>query len=471
MKHIDKNNLEDKAWRNKFEGGELSTSDALWDNISASLDKNELGRLQSENYRYKIIAASLILFISLLAAYAFTLSLSVQSSQQALTEAKKEISAQNELLVAQIEENEELAKALAVSKGTVKSRESQLAELLADNESYKKRLPSATPVINNLGTNSGRLSSTPKASIRESMTIKRDAPQSINTYAWQERPASYQASGIKRLKADQYISGSYAALEKTPSLNTRLRHNFAGVMASVGSFDPQTQTNLNSPDVLPSQMIAASQTDGSTSSARTFSTNVVTRDVEESHSPDVAFSYGVMGGFTLADRLILQTGISRMNMRSRTDMAITTTTRINPMFVISADNDAIINPANVEENTFGLINEFDYWSVPLQLGYVLGSGRLQIIPSFGVAADFLANFNQRSDSGINLNPDGEHAYRSAHLSALGSLSFNYFLTPMLAINVEPAYRHALNPVTDVNNRHSSQPALFNLNLGLRFHLN
>lgn len=196
-------------------------------------------------------------------------------------------------------------------------------------------------------------------------------------------------------------------------------------------------------------------------------------DPEFADSPqsgDINMSYGVQVSYYLNDRLSLRTGLNNVDLSySTSDIVIATGPSTmglrgvdygSSQFVVTAISRETLNstaPTNgVGElnlkTTSGdarLIQNINYYEVPLELQYAVLDSRFGLSLIGGVSTLFLGN-NEVSVKSNNFNSvlGAANNLSSVSFSTNVGLGLNYKLSKRFVFNVEPMFKYQLNPYTD-----------------------
>jgi hypothetical protein len=191
---------------------------------------------------------------------------------------------------------------------------------------------------------------------------------------------------------------------------------------------------------------------------------------DNSQKGDVNMSYGVQVGYALNKRLSIRTGVNNVDLSYATSgieigtgpvaVALNSVDYGGKQIVVTAvDKGAFAqsNPSNgfgdiTPKSTQGdarIIQNINYYEVPLELKYAVIDSRFGVNVIGGVSTLFLGN-NEISVKADNFNSVlGEaNNLSSVSFSTNVGLGLDYRLSKKFTFNIEPMFKYQLNPYTD-----------------------
>ena len=195
-------------------------------------------------------------------------------------------------------------------------------------------------------------------------------------------------------------------------------------------------------------------------------------DPEFSDNPqkgDVNMSYGVQVSYALNDKLSLRTGLNNVDLSYSTSDIVIATGPVglglrgvdygSKEMVVTAINRATLN--NSTSSDFGVLNlkstsgdarliqNINYYEVPLELQYSVIDSRFGVNVIGGVSTLFLGN-NEISVKDDNFSSvlGSANNLSSVSFSTNVGLGLNYKLSKKFIFNIEPMFKYQLNPYSD-----------------------
>jgi hypothetical protein len=176
-------------------------------------------------------------------------------------------------------------------------------------------------------------------------------------------------------------------------------------------------------------------------------------------------------GMKLGERWELISGVqyARSTSNSSTNTAINQT----PVFSsVLRTQDVLDQESQLRFAPTDLDNNFQFISVPLEAGYQVLDGKVQLSINAGFAADFfLQNTLSPSDPSldkITINPGSSSPYRSVYFNGLLGAQASYEILPRYSLTLQPQYRVALNRFTKQSNDFRSFPTSLGIGFGIKY---
>lgn len=185
---------------------------------------------------------------------------------------------------------------------------------------------------------------------------------------------------------------------------------------------------------------------------------------------DVNMSYGVQVSYALNNKLRIRTGLNNVDLSYSTSDIIIATGPVsrglagveygNKEFVVTAVNPRAI-PEGSPSGQFGelqlknsagnarLIQELNYYEVPLELQYSLIDKKIGVNLIGGVSTLFLGEneISVKSDNFSDILGPANNLSNVSFSTNLG-VGFNYNFSKRFLFNIEPTFKYQLNPYSD-----------------------
>lgn len=200
----------------------------------------------------------------------------------------------------------------------------------------------------------------------------------------------------------------------------------------------------------------------------------------DSQLSGTSFSLGADAGWALSKRWSLigglyyaQNSIDEYTNAYRENSDNTRTPIINENQATELEPSSIIV---VGEQRIPIQNRYAILGIPLQANFLLVNRKFNLALQAGAVTNvFLQSRISSSEPGFNssiVRPGEEGApYNRFSWQATMGLSLGYQLTKQYSLQLSPAYRFALSPLTDTGGRLESRPRQLSISLGLRYQLN
>lgn len=446
----------EENWKSAFENAEQSPSDRVWWSIDSALTNAEGGDMRRKVVFYKrLAAASVVLALALAGSTTYyfmnekgTELAAVKNNQQTTTTNNNQNETAVENLTAttrntrenttgQVNRENEVGQMIARPDGTqvqLQLVNSHIALADADEKSNYTDVSQTTlfskfdlnaydPLAQQYTTNLH-----PKSKLRE-VTIVRKLPA---------MPASMMADSRKK-----------KLMEK--------ENLWAAVNASTGSY-----SSIGYQDNAKSFLM--------TSQASSFSNFVsATSKVKSKGS---AYSVGVNVGTRLAERWVLQGGVSYLSQNlGYTSNFAALDANNSRMAIVSAytgvkQNIALSSTAPYDVNS---VNELV--SIPVQAGYMFINRKFGLQLNSGVATDMFIR-NTLTDKSGQLSSFSESAgsdspYNTFSWTAIGGTELSYKIGSQYRISVTPGFRYALTPMLK-SSTESASPFMWDMGFRFRY---
>lgn len=445
----------EENWKSAFENAEQSPSDRVWWSIDTALTNAEGGSMRRKVVFYKrLAAASVVLALALAGSTTYYLlnekgtELAVANNQQTTTanNNQKETAAENltttanntlENTTGQVSRESEVGQVIAKPNGNYTQLQlvnNQIA--LADAEEKSNytdanqaalfsifKLNAYDPLAQQYATDLH-----PKSNVRE-VTIVRKLPA---------MPASMMADSRKKKSADK-------------------ENLWAAVNASTGSFG-STAYNDNSQNFLMSNQVS--------------SFNNLVSASSKVRSKGSAYSVGVNVGTRLAERWVLQGGVSYLSQNlGYTSNFAALDANNSRMAIVSEYTGVKQNIALSPTSPYEINSVNELVSIPVQAGYMFVNRKFGLQLNSGVATDMFIR-NTLTDKSGQLSSFSESAgsdspYNTFSWTAIGGTELSYKIGSQYRISVTPGFRYALTPMLK-SSTESASPFMWDMGFRFRY---
>ncbi|HCW08510.1 MAG TPA: hypothetical protein DGG95_14220 [Cytophagales bacterium] len=511
----------EEEWKDALEGAEVAPSKAVWSGIDQELTRAEGNSMKRTVIFYQRLAAACVLFA--LVAGTFGVYHWSENKQQRL--AKKEetnfdLKSSDDKKISADKQTKNIA-----SAGTIKNKidgEEALKKLESENNSGGTVKSNAEKGIDSKKLNKENANNLP---LREKQTFNENNG-GPNKLALSQRDGSTSETKIASKNPDKKIKNDFQSREN----QTGFKKNVDGsdhvvsvqtenvkipVLEGKKNHDENTETyvasvNLNLDDLkalpevalkgkpvyveiirqLPaiSPLFMNAYRDEKinheklwasvTAAAGTFSnynggSSYLAYNSSTSSPSGNAYTAGFLGGVRIAKRWVLQSGFQYM------DQSADYTTNISATS-LNAVSKYAVNPAaftvggsgtsNSFSSTYGIISTNEFFTIPVQAGYLLIDRKIgwQINP--GVATDFFVRNTLTDPSGqrqsYSQGAGGDSPYRSINFAGLMSSEVSYKFGKSYRVSLVPGFRYSVNPILKTQN--TGNPLVWDVAFRLRY---
>ncbi len=255
---------------------------------------------------------------------------------------------------------------------------------------------------------------------------------------------------------------------------------FAGVNVSTGYFNPNFNSvasagpQANSFDNDITNFYSAETTKLSTKSYYQNEPN--NYDIGENNTAQLSFSYGVDFGWALSEHWSLESGLDYGRLQTSTASSLAVRNRSNqelyPLLITNNNEVGANSGYSAARYTQADLNSyFDFFSVPLKVGYNINFNKLNVVFASGVSANFFVK-NSVTDNTGQLNAltikAGNGPFRNVYYSALLSSGVNYNILNNYFVTIVPTYSFSINSLSREESGFKSQPYSFGVDFGIRY---
>lgn len=462
------------AFKDKFEGAELTPSDAVWNNIELELARAEGGDMKRRILFFKLMAAASVAFAMVFSGATYYYSQQNLAEKEAqLVALNRDIDKVNSSALHSNEINQEgfvdQNQEASTSSNQIKM-DDQTSNSDSQNSGANIQLvyhPEESTQENS-ESHDGDSNQTQQGLIRKKRTVPTQTAATSITNLYQVnglsprvKPSSviiYNAEPIadpvavmmaqlaereKELQADKKSNDDDAAREKL----------WAAVSVAAGGF------NAVNPGV-----------SGSSSASSSLAYQNVAQ--EQSGSSGLAYSMGVSMGTQVASKWVIQGGVNYLT-QTYDYTANTIATSDFQNFEASS-----LNTAN-QDNTkllatspYSVNNNMQYVSVPLQAGYLVINKKLGVMINAGLSTDFfIRNTVTPSSSNLSKTTQGsgsESPYRPVNFSGLMGTELSYQLGKQYRLALTPGVRYPFSSVYKESTGVDATPVTFDVGVKFRY---
>ncbi|MEM1134323.1 MAG: hypothetical protein AAGI07_00690 [Bacteroidota bacterium] len=501
MKSSNKNFRTDfeNAWSKAFENAESAPPDSVWGKIDGELSKAESAKYKGYYLAYRgITAASVALLLMLSGIFTYNyFNTTKENTSQNLTLENEGASITNNQLQSNTDkaglgtQSNNITNTLEIAETKkADNKESQSIEksLEADKKELitREQIKSTQPQVQVISENTIQEEKS-AAIISESIVKETSATQSLIASSKQKINKKITFDILPRLplvvesntskpiptfsKEDIESYAAHAMVIKKTAKD-RSKKFYANVNVVTDFFNPNFQ--IAEPTV---NTVVIDQINTMTES------NVSQTLLGQQNSPSTSFSYGINMGVKLSGKWILEGGVSYANYNTQSQSNFTLADLNNGTTVpVTLLNRTLITSNALDANLIGLNdiyavnNSFEFASIPVRAGYVIGIKKINLILKAGVNTDLfirneISSKDEAIDAYVNRPSDGESPFRKVHLNGLVANEVNYALNQNYSFSVEANYRFALNSLTRPGEEISSMPDAYGIGMVFRYHFN
>ena len=469
---MEKGNFE-KAWKDAFDGAEVTPSNSVWTNVELELEKSAGGKMKQRLLFYKLLAAASLVFAMGIGG-AYYVSFQADNNQTAGNlSVNQESSTEREVSDAQSQiKQTDNSHELGVTEidGVVNSggnTSSTISALRSENRnltSVDNGFSASHDLVDDGNAINASLAGTVPITNQDFIVSTENNFYNRVTDRFVDRPLPPLAntSKPKLIIADPYTAPDpgelllaklndeekkYAAMDK----RTRTETIWTSLGVGAGSFNPNTSSSV------------------SVNQSLSSGNNQSPASANAGPSAGSSYSVGVQVGGRITDRFVLQGGLSYLTQNA--SYTSTVVSMESATYRAASLNDfSNAQSVSYASTPYGVNSNLQFISLPVQAGYLLVDKDFSIQLNGGVSTDFfIVNTLTPSVSGINKltqNAGADSPYRTVNFSGLAGTEFSYKFSNHYRIAVNPGLRYALNSIykSDVN----TEVAPITFDVALRF---
>lgn len=446
----------EENWKSAFENAEQSPSDRVWWSIDSALTNAEGGSMRRKIVFYKrLAAASVVLALALAGSttyyfmYEKGTELTVVPNHQPTTTTSNnqdKTTAEN-LTTTQSDTDKNTTSQI--------NRESEVAQLIAKPDGSQSQLQ----VMNN---QIELVDAEKKSDYTDAGQTKLFSKFDLNPYdplAQQYATNLHPKNRVREVTIVRKLPAMPASMmaDSRKKKSTEKENLWAAVNASTGSYGSTAyQENANS-------FLMMSQP-GSFSNMVSASSKV--------KSKGSAYSVGVNIGTRLAERWVLQGGVSYLSQNLGYTSNLAALDANNSRMAIVAEYTSVKqNIALASTTPYDINSVNELVSIPLQAGYMFVNRKFGLQLNSGVATDMFIR-NTLTDKSGQLNTFSESAgsdspYNTFSWTAIGGTELSYKIGSQYRISVTPGFRYALTPMLK-SSTESASPFMWDMGFRFRY---
>lgn len=443
--NYDKESFEDK-WRKRLEEAAYEPPPHLWEHIDAHLAKQaQQHRLVAPFYKRLAIAASVLLM-------ALSTTLWLQQKQHRQKEAELQAQIETKEQASPILRNElgqhnytnEVQTTSANTKMLPKPKQKQ-AEAFVPSKSLESSLPRVLPTM-------AYDRYTEQFSLRtQPINIASLSTSKVEKTLWGEENTAPAPQNIKKNKKSAF----WLAVDFMPvAANNTMTISYQPVIASAAG-----------------------------RSVYGIDASKVSEELQQQGQAQFSYQTGFQVGYRFYKGFTLQSGVHYTALQSSisTNQYIEQNGQKYPSFLTLAQaeyvpqGDVIVTTSNrgAVPEAITVNNQFQFLSIPLQVGYLFGKNKWRYGLSAGVSANMLLNStfassNDASVAALSLGANNQGFYKPVFLSSMASVSVQYLLSEALRLSLQPTYQQALESVAEERSPLQSKPRIWGLNVGISY---
>lgn len=464
---MEKGNFE-KAWREAFDGAEVAPSDAVWANIELDLEKSAGGRMRQRLLFYKLLAAaSLVFAMGIGGAY----YLAIQHNHPA----------SDSMAINQSSVNEPGGKGAQTSIQTDISHEpnEEAGKNALDSSDEEPSLKSnAQPVTRNA------------ASTNNNLTVADYATRKpTNVLAVDSKPVAEGSSdvlfenGFYNRITDRFTERPLPLLVKSPEPKLVINKPYSEpdlgmlLLAQLNAEEKKyaaADKRKSTENIWTSLGVGAGSFNPNTNSSVSLNQNLTsgsnqTPSGNAAPSAGSSYSIGLQVGGRIADRFVLQGGLSYLTQNASYVSTVVSGANYREASLNDFSNNQSLSYASTP---YGVNSNLQFISLPVQAGYLVIDRAFSIQLNGGISTDFFILNTLTPDApGINKTTQGAGAdspYRNVNFSGLAGSEFSYKFSDHYRIAINPGMRYALNSIYKSDANAEVAPITFDVSLRFRY---
>jgi hypothetical protein len=445
----------EENWKSAFENAEQSPSDRVWWSIDTALTNAEGGSMRREVVFYKrLAAASVVLALALAGSTTYyllnekgtELAVAPNNQQSTTTNNQKETAVENlTTTTSDTKEN---------TTGQV-NRESEGGQLITKPDGAQTQLQ----LVNNQiavvdAKEKSNYTDANQAALFSKFDLNAYDPLT-QQYATDLHPKSKlrEVTIVRKLPA---MPASMMA-DSRKKKSTEKENLWAAVNASTGSYG-STAYQDNAQNFL------------MTNQPSSFN-NLVSAS-SKAKSKGSAYSVGVNIGTRLAERWVLQGGVSYLSQNLGYTSNFAALDANNSQMAIVAEYTGVKQNITLSSTSPYDINSVsELVSIPVQAGYMFVNRKFGLQLNSGVATDMFIR-NTLTDKSGQLSSFSESAgsdspYNTFSWTAIGGTELSYKIGSQYRISVTPGFRYALTPMLK-SSTESASPFMWDMGFRFRY---
>lgn len=446
----------EENWKSAFENAEQSPSDRVWWSIDTALTNAEGGSMRRKVVFYKrLAAASVVLALALAGSTTYYLmneqpaELTVVSDNQQTTTTNninKESTPEN-LNTISNNTNENTSEQL--------NHESEVEQLIAKPDGNQNQIQ----LVNNQNIFVGTEKQSDYADANPIPVLSKFDLNPFDPLAQQYATELRTKGDVREVTIVRKLPAMPASMmaDSRKKKSTEKENLWAAVNASTGSFGSTAYQDNAQSFLMNSQP-------GSFNNLVSASSKV--------KSKGSAYSVGVNVGTRLAERWVLQGGVSYLSQNlGYTSNFAALDANNSRMAIVSGYTGVKQNISLSPTAPYDINSVNELVSIPVQAGYMFVNRKFGLQLNSGVATDMFIR-NTLTDKSGQLNTFSESAgsdspYNTFSWTAIGGTELSYKIGSQYRISVTPGFRYALTPMLK-SSTESASPFMWDMGFRFRY---
>lgn len=470
MKNISENREGkfEQAWKDAFDGKEMSPSPGLWQNLDRHLANQESKKYRKGIFIYKWVAAASIAIALAVSSIYFYSTFTGRAPQAGKVETENKGTAGSKTGTRQPGDQPVVAATQPIASGkqpggSAKDNTNPKAHNPAgqDDRGHNQAITQLSDV-KETGSHAFR-----NFAVTEDRDGKNNHSEHVSLLAGkgaERQPTEPQVDHLTIQKVINYGDDPFMKKEDYTVYEENL---WAGINVSSGYFDPNFESGGADAMLTANEFLASS-------SMLADNNSVGPGSVAQDNSGGQSFAFGFSVGKRIAKKWVLQSGINYLNYSSdgstNAFYELDDNTRTPASNLFSFSNAESLNLAS---SVINFDNQFEFLSIPVKAGYVLLDKKVSVVLSAGVGTDFFLENSVSPDADgleeFNVKPGEDAPYRSVYFNGLMGTQLRYRFSKHYSFTFEPSYSIAINSFSKSDNDLNSFPNVFRIGVGLKYH--
>lgn len=453
MKNLERSEF-DEQWKVAFEGAEVSPVASIWSNLDRELTLAEGNEMKQRIVFYQRLAAACVLFALLSGSFGVY---HWQQSSNQVSEGKVTQQSSDPTQASQPAEKNDLA-----TNKNSETINNSASESKVGNSQKTNRLQSANE-------NSQRIVKSDRNSFRDRNGLSVPNEEGIQTDSSMREKLSKKNSEwySANLSIPDPALLPFDSVDGEPTF-VDIKRKLPFVSSAY--MDKNKKENFNHEKIWAS-VVAAAGTYSDHNGGSSYSMSSAFSAQPGSSAPTGnSYTVGMLGGFRIAKRWVLQSGVQYMNQSAGYTSNVSALSLYDLANFAKAPATAQ-NTGNISSSTpYSVMSTNEFVSLPVQAGYLLVDKKIgwQINP--GMAADFFVRNTLSDPSGqkqsYSQGTGSESPYRLVNFAGLMSSEVSYKLGKSYRVSLVPGLRYSFNPV--LKSQTTGNPFIWDMGFRFRY---
>ncbi|MBX2954701.1 MAG: hypothetical protein KF846_01000 [Cyclobacteriaceae bacterium] len=470
---MEKGNFE-KAWKDAFDGAEVTPSNSVWTNVELELEKSAGGKMKQRLLFYKVLAAaSLVFAMGIGGAYYVSVQADYNQTTGSLSvnpdaSIKSEINDTQTQIEQHIDNNQEQKASendrvvnsgnnTSSSLNTLRLQDRNLTSVDKGFSASRNQVEEGetinTSLTGTMPTHDQGLIVSREEDFYNRVTdrfVNRPLPPLANTSKPKliiTEPYTEPDPGMVLLAKLKDEEEKYAAMDKRKSTE----NIWTSIGVGAGSFNPNTTSSVSV-----NNNLSSGNNQNPTANA--------------GPSAGSSYSMGLQIGGRIADRFMLLGGLSYLTQNASYTSTVVSMESANR--AASLNDFSNTQSASYASTPYGVNSNLQFVSLPVQAGYLIIDKDFSIQLNGGVSTDFfIVNTLTPDVSGISKitqSAGADSPYRTINFSGLAGTEFSYRFSDHYRIAINPGMRYALNSIYKSDSNAEVAPITFDVALRFRY---